>query len=110
MLVKWKSEKEFYVLINGSKPTLLLMNVHGDVLDKQVIDLEFSHWMDYHPQNNEFVFSATKHGICNLFLLDLDAKALTQLNNDLADDLYPTFDRNGNIYFSKLGNLKEIEV
>lgn len=101
-LVKWKSESELFVIENGVKPKLMLIKHSGRIVSEQFIELKFIHWLDYHPENEELVFSATKNNASNLFLYDIENQSLTQLTSDLADDLYPTFTRSGNIYFSKL--------
>ncbi len=99
ILVRWKDNDVVFILQNALTPILHEVNLEGGIISQLAIELEYINWMDY--QNDEIVFSGSIRGISNLYLYQPDYEFLSLLTDDSIDDLYPTFDQNGNIYYSK---------
>lgn len=104
MLVKWKDDEHILLIINGRKLEILELNLKGDVLERYELDVDVVSWFDYHPATAELILSASKYGISDLYLFNLKNFNFTALTADLEDDLFPSFDPVGNIYFSRSVN------
>lgn len=101
-LVCWKDNKHLWLMKNEAQPYLTQLELGGNELMQIPIPMNFVNDLDYHPSTNEIVISAFKNGSSSLFLLDPETGNLHKLTDESNDDLDPHFDKNGNIYFSKI--------
>ncbi|MBI1305527.1 MAG: hypothetical protein GC181_02805 [Bacteroidetes bacterium] len=97
----WEDNNLLWVVLNDVQPRLLKYESTGELISEDDLPFDCIHSFDYSPINKELIFSGIKNGQSDLFLYNPSTLKLNQLSNDIADDVYPNFDRFGNIYFSR---------
>jgi Tol biopolymer transport system component len=86
----------FVVYANGDNQITILNTANGDEVRRFQPDGVGSIYnVAYHPNGRQLVFTGTKGGISDLYLVNEDGSGLRQLTNDQFADLQPTFSPDG---------------
>ncbi|MFT7592035.1 MAG: hypothetical protein ACI9UJ_001964 [bacterium] len=102
LLVKWKNDKQLFVLTNAKKPMLALFESGSSPTTLHVFEaFDFISGFDYYPQTGEFIAAASTSGKSTLYLCNSALTSIQPLTVSDNDDNHPHFDGNGNIYFTR---------
>ena len=86
----------FIVYANGDNHITILNTTNGDEVRRfQPGAVGSIYNVAWHPNGRQLVFSGTKGGVSDLYLVNEDGTGLRQLTNDLYADLHPTFSPDG---------------
>lgn len=103
-VVEWHPNGEILAFFTERKGSCWL-NIYS-FEDKELVKREFKKFekvlsFDYAQDGRNLVISTSVQGQTDLYLFDMVTKALTQMTNDIYDDLYPRFiDNDTRVIFS----------
>ena len=86
----------FIVYADGDNQITILNTANGDVIRKfQPQGIGAIYNVAWHPNGRQLVFTGSKGGVSDLYLVNDDGSSLRQLTNDKFADLQPTFSPDG---------------
>lgn len=100
------SKRIAFIAKSGGDEVLYVINVEdGSVENKMKLPTEIARSPDWSPVADQVVFSGTEGGQTDLYLVDLNAKKVQRLTNDVADEHAPAWFPDGKrIVFSSYPN------
>ena len=115
--VSWSpvGDRMAYFARNGKTKTLIVQNVVTSQIERRIemASVDEPESPDIGPNGRRVVFSALRDGIGDIFLVDLDTEALTNLTSDEFGEYSPTFSPDGTsvVYLARVsGNDKLFRI
>ncbi|MFT4522048.1 MAG: hypothetical protein ACI8ZN_000987 [Bacteroidia bacterium] len=104
----WKNNAELICIENKAQPTIQIWNQNGTLISANTLPFHQINHMDFHAPEQNLVLSATNNGSTNLILYSVKYQSITYLSQGyIFDDVQPSFDQFGNIYFSRFSKNEE---
>ncbi|MCB9241484.1 MAG: hypothetical protein H6608_10145 [Flavobacteriales bacterium] len=101
LLCRWLDNERIAVIQNSSQCRFIEIDKAGAVFSKHPLELDYVHSFDVESASGNLAISGVRHGSADIYWFENGTDSLHALTFDGADDLFPSIDDLGNIYFSR---------